>query len=279
MLGAGENFEIRNAQDYFGEPVLTGVYDGASVTLPMTNLRVASPIGISTPPASGPEFNLFVVRTTKPSAPANTAPTLSSIPDQRISAGSTTAPLPFTVSDAEISADKLAVLASSSNPTLVPASNISLSGSGPTRYVTVTPASSLTGTANITLAVTDGSLVTSRSFTLTVVAPSSPTTDLVNDYPTMTPIPDQNATVGVRVGPSPFTIGDIDSPFESLRLAARSSNPTIVPSERLVLGGSGANRTITITPAPNQFGTPKIYLNLNDGSKTVEKSFYFTSAP
>ncbi len=61
VLGVGTAYEIRNAQDFFGAPVLTGTYSGGSVSLPMTGLSVVAPIGWAAPTATGPEFNAFVV--------------------------------------------------------------------------------------------------------------------------------------------------------------------------------------------------------------------------
>ncbi len=61
FLPAGTGFEIRNANDFFGAPVASGVYGGGSVTIPLTGLSVAAPIGWLAPPPPGPEFNAFVV--------------------------------------------------------------------------------------------------------------------------------------------------------------------------------------------------------------------------
>jgi hypothetical protein len=62
VLSVGTPYEIRNAQNYFGAPVLTGTYGGQLVQLPMTGLSVAKPnAGWATPPATGPQFNVFVV--------------------------------------------------------------------------------------------------------------------------------------------------------------------------------------------------------------------------
>jgi hypothetical protein len=58
---AGGSFQIRNAQNFFGEPVVSGVFDGSPVTLPMTGLTTAAPVGLSAPPATGPEFNAFIL--------------------------------------------------------------------------------------------------------------------------------------------------------------------------------------------------------------------------
>src|SRR5437870_11523779 len=68
----------------------------------------------------------------------------------------------------ETSAGSLTVSGSSSNPTLVPNSGIVFGGSGSSRTVTVTPAANQTGTATISVTVSDGSLSTGTSFVLTV---------------------------------------------------------------------------------------------------------------
>src|SRR5439155_15113715 len=65
----------------------------------------------------------------------NTPPTISSIANQTISAGGSTGPLAFTVSDAQTPLTSLTVSASSSNPTLVPNANIVLGGSGGNRKI------------------------------------------------------------------------------------------------------------------------------------------------
>ena len=62
-LTIGQRFEIRDAQNYFGSPVCSGVYDGSPVTVPMSGLTVAAPVG-SVPVAprhTGPRFGAFVV--------------------------------------------------------------------------------------------------------------------------------------------------------------------------------------------------------------------------
>ena len=63
VLKVGVKFRIVSAQDFFGEPVLAGAYDGKPVRLPMKEYRAVPPIGKEqyVPPATGPEFNVFVV--------------------------------------------------------------------------------------------------------------------------------------------------------------------------------------------------------------------------
>jgi hypothetical protein len=63
LLRPGSRFEIRDAQNYFGEPVLAGIWEGKPVSIPMTGLRVAAPVGEtpSAPEHTAPEFGAFVV--------------------------------------------------------------------------------------------------------------------------------------------------------------------------------------------------------------------------
>jgi hypothetical protein len=109
--------------------------------------------------------------------PVNDAPTVSDISDQTTDEDTATGALSFTVADPETAADSLNLSATSSNPTLVPNDNISLGGSGTARTVTVTPAANQSGTATITVTVSDGSLASSDTFDLTV--------NPVNDAPTV----------------------------------------------------------------------------------------------
>jgi len=98
----------------------------------------------------------------------NSAPTISDIAAQTITAGNNTGAIAFTIGDAQTAAGSLSVSGSSSNTTLVPNANIVFGGSGADRTVTVTPASSQTGTATITVTVSDGSLSASDTLLLTV---------------------------------------------------------------------------------------------------------------
>ena len=63
-LKIGQRFEVRNAQDFFAPPVLTGTYNGQPITLPMTGLSVARHVSsLPQPPQpTGVTFNAFIVR-------------------------------------------------------------------------------------------------------------------------------------------------------------------------------------------------------------------------
>ena len=71
VVSPGAAYEIRNAQNFFGPSVVSGTYAGGSVTLPMTGLIPATPVGFAAPPSTGPAFAAFVVLTV-PSSPTPT---------------------------------------------------------------------------------------------------------------------------------------------------------------------------------------------------------------
>jgi hypothetical protein len=64
VLSTGSYFEVHDAQNFFGPPVLTGTFDGTAVAFPMTGLTPATPIGVAAPPPTGPEFNAFILTST-----------------------------------------------------------------------------------------------------------------------------------------------------------------------------------------------------------------------
>ncbi len=82
-----------------------------------------------------------------------------------------------------------------------------------------------------------------------------------------------------NTGPLPFLISDVETPAASLTVAATSANPTLVPNSpaNLTFGGSGGNRTLTVTPAAGQQGTANIDAVVTDGDGfTSTNSFLLT---
>jgi hypothetical protein len=62
-LAAGDAFEVRDALNFFGKPVVEGSYKGAEVEVPMKGLTIAAPepsLGIA-PVHTAPRFGVFVV--------------------------------------------------------------------------------------------------------------------------------------------------------------------------------------------------------------------------
>ncbi|MEZ6118762.1 MAG: LamG-like jellyroll fold domain-containing protein [Pirellulaceae bacterium] len=77
-----------------------------------------------------------------------------------------------------------------------------------------------------------------------------------------------------------FTIDDPETAASSLIVSATSNNASIIPNSNLVLGGSGANRTLTITPTADAFGGPvTITLSVSDGTAVAQQTFTITVSP
>ncbi len=94
--------------------------------------------------------------------------------------------------------------------------------------------------------------------------------------PTISDMPNQSTTVNTATPAVPFTVNDTDTPVASLTLSRGSSNPTLVPTNNIVFGGSGANRTVTVSPAANQAGTATITVRVSDGTSSASDTFVLT---
>ena len=84
---------------------------------------------------------------------ANSAPQIVGLSNQSVNED-TAATVGFTVRDTETAAGSLKVTAGSSNPALV--SSVVVSGSDTNRTVTLVPVANQSGTAQITVTVSDG---------------------------------------------------------------------------------------------------------------------------
>ena len=192
----------------------------------------------------------------------NDPPTISPIGNLTVDEDSGTSALAFTVGDVETAAGALVV---SSGTTNAPLHSTNLTGADASRSVSITPSMNQFGTATVTVTVSDGSLMASRDFLLTV--------NNVNDPPTIATVPSAMTNTNTPIGPIPVTVGDVDNPAANLTLSAISSNPTLVPNANVVFGGSGADRTVTITPAMNRKGETTITLTVSDGTLMANAQF------
>jgi len=78
-------------------------------------------------------------------------------------------PIPVNLDNGSAPLDSLVVTAKSSNTALVPTANIAIVGNGTLRSLLITPATNITGTATISLTLSDGVQAATTSFKLTVV--------------------------------------------------------------------------------------------------------------
>ena len=77
-----------------------------------------------------------------------------------------------------------------------------------------------------------------------------------------------------------FLIGDVETAATNLTLSAASTNTALVPPGNVLFGGSGSNRSVTITPASGLSGTSLITVTVADGSGgSTNTSFLVTVIP
>jgi sugar lactone lactonase YvrE len=96
----------------------------------------------------------------------------------------------------------------------------------------------------------------------------------VNEPPTISSIASQVILEDTSTGAIAFTISDWETAPDALVLTAFSSDTTRIPNANIVLGGSGNNRTVTVTPAADAYGGPaNVTVRVSDGTNIVQSSF------
>ena len=152
-------------------------------------------------------------------------------------------------------------------------------------FTTQPTVNSTTGTLNYTPNGTSGSATVSVSLTDDTAAGGAALTSAVQTFtitvsantpPTISDILDRSTNEDTATTAIAFTVGDAETAVGSLTVSGTSSNTTLVPNANIVFGGSGANRTVTISPAANLSGTSTITVTVNDGTANTSDSFVLT---
>src|SRR5207302_11039005 len=141
------------------------------------------------------------------------------------------------------------VSALSSDPSIIANPVVSYFSPETTGTLSFNPITNANGVVTITVTVNDGGAsnnVFSRTFQVTV--------NPVNDPPTISSIADQGMDEDTVLGPISFTAGDLES-VSNLVITGSSSNTGLVANARIVVGGSGSSRNLTVTPLANQSGS------------------------
>jgi hypothetical protein len=240
-----------------GSMILGGSGTNRTLTVsPALNQSGSATITVSVSDGQLSASNSFVLTVN----PVNDAPSIANIADRTIDQNTSTGPIAFTIGDVETAASNLVLSADSSNPTLVSLQNIVFGGSDNNRTVNVTSASNQTGTATISVTVSDGARSASDSWMLTVRATATSHTPPVLSTVRSTTIFSGGTSLPLR-----FSVSDAQSPPDTLRVWAVSSNPSLIPESNIAFEGSGSNRTLTVTAA-NLTGNATITLNAEDSS-------------
>ena len=196
----------------------------------------------------------------------NQAPAVSAALRDPIPAGSTSGTLMGTATDDGLPAD----------PGTLTSTWSTLSGPGTVTYGNALALDSTVnfpaaGTYMLRLSATDGSATVFQDLAVTVTSS--------NTAPTISGLSAQTIAANAATGALAVTIGDTETAASALTLSATSSNTDLVPNANIVFGGSGANRTLTVTPAANQTGSSTITVTVSDGSLTASSTFTLTVTP
>ena len=105
--------------------------------------------------------------------------------------------------------------------------------------------------------VNDGT-VDSESATISI------TVNPVNDAPTIVGVEAQSTDEDTPTGAIVFVVGDSDTDLDQLILTGSSSNSNLVSEGGFQYSGSGEERTVIITPNPNQFGSTEVTIFVDD---------------
>jgi hypothetical protein len=188
---------------------------------------------------------------------------LATVGDLNVNENTGATALPFVISDIETAASNLVVTATSANTTLVPSTNLVLSGTGTNRTLTLTPGTNQNGVTTIELVVTDGGGATATNdFTLDVLTVNQPpsfsmSTNRIryNEYSGAVSIP--NFVTGVSSGP-PNQSSETNNFVLSYTGSFFTQAPTLA-----------ANGTLSFAAVSNMSGTNTITLTLYNSGPTT----------
>ncbi len=106
------------------------------------------------------------------------------------------------------------------------------------------------------------------------------TSDLQNTPPTISVLPEQYVAQDTLSWLIPFTVSDRETQAANLSVSVYALDAALLPAEGMMLAGSGANRTLVVTPAANQVGATTVVLTVTDPQgATQESRFSLTVYP
>jgi hypothetical protein len=97
-----------------------------------------------------------------------------------------------------------------------------------------------------------------------------------NKAPVLSTVMAQSVDQDTPTDPIAFTVSD-DAGADAVALTVSSSDPTVVPPDGITLGGSGGNRTVTVTPMEDAKGMATVSIIATDAQGlTVSTGFAVT---
>lgn len=109
-------------------------------------------------------------------------------------------------------------------------------------------------------------------------ASSSLITVVSNSAPVISSVANQTIGEDSSTSALAFTVSDPDGPAGP-NVTATSSNTAVVANSGVVIGGAGTNRTVTVTPLANAFGSTTITISASDTVSVGTTTFTVTVNP
>jgi len=201
----------------------------------------------------------------------NTPPTFNPLANQTLLENAGLCTLPITGISAGDAGQTVAFTTASSNPALIPNPVVSYTNPNTTGTLTFKPVAEGSGTAVITVTAKDnggtangGSDTITRQFTVTV--------NVVNDAPTLDPLPDctlAKSSGAQTISLTGISAGDADDAGQTLTIAAVSANTALIPNPVIGYTSPNPTGTLTLTPVANKLGTALITVTVKDSGGTV----------
>jgi hypothetical protein len=206
----------------------------------------------------------------------NLAPQLPAISNCVINEDSSTN-ISFVITDLD-GPGELNVVAASSNPSVIPNSGLSVSGTGTNRTLAISPAANANGSATITVSANDGLSTATRSFALTVNA--------VNDAPsfvianTLITVTEDAPTTAISNFVTAISRGPINETNQTISFVVKASTPALFATAPSI----NSLGTLSFKPALNASGTTLVSVHAQDnggianGGKNVSSTNTFQIA-
>jgi VCBS repeat-containing protein len=123
---------------------------------------------------------------------------------------------------------------------------------------TYTPTANYNGSDSFTYRASDGTLISN-------LATVAITVSAVNDAPTVTVAPVGTCGTNDHSGTLNLTVADVEGQAAGLTLSVASSNPALVPAGNIILAGTGATRTMTVSTVDGRSDTAILTVTVSDG--------------
>ncbi|HEV8540925.1 MAG TPA: hypothetical protein VGR78_00915 [Verrucomicrobiae bacterium] len=201
----------------------------------------------------------------------NDPPAISPIADQLDFTPCVPREISFVVSDVDTPVENLKVTAFSSDTNLLANTNLTITGLGTNRTLSLVPTNY--GTTVITVLASDGLAETRTSFTFDVMGlPGPPTVNMIPDQ-----ITDEDTPLVLSVVTSGFA-REFCPDFQLL-FFAESDNESLLSGSNITFTVTGNSSMALLKPSPNQSGHAKIAIDASDGQAVTRQSFYLTVNP